>query len=56
MNDFIILEFSGNFAFCGVFGVVWGVFGEYWRSRDRLINMKYLQCEVFGGLEVLVEI
>ena len=33
--------------------MVWGVFGEYWRSRDRLINMKYmyLQCEVFGGLK-----
>ena len=42
LNDFIILEFSENF---GVFGVVWGVFGEDWRSRHRLIDIYGLYCE-----------
>ena len=41
LNDFIILEFSENFR---VFGVVWGVFGEDWRSRDRLIDIYGLYC------------
>ena len=66
--------------FWGVFGVVTGVFGEGWRSRDRLIvmyglywfkygciyrytvsifiyaNMNYLKSQVFGGLEIVVEV
>ena len=42
LNDFIILEFSEDFR---VFGVVWGVFGEDWRSRDRLIHV---HVDIYG--------
>ena len=31
--------FGEFLEFVGVFGVVWGVFGESWRSRERLIDM-----------------
>ena len=45
LNDFIILEFSENFR---VFGVVWGVFGEDWRSRHRLIDIYGLYWFKYG--------
>ena len=48
MNDFIILEFSENFAVLKSFWSGLGVFGEYWRSRDRLIDMYWMYRFKYG--------